>query len=207
MSDTLDDALDVLRDHRASDAARRAAFAELRGAELRFDERSLSLARFVAILRDLVDDRDLEIRLQALEILAAEHDPFVRHRLLADVLKRADDRVPLATAIRLLAYDGHGGHLPICRVLAADRRLDENARIEALRALAADPHAEGLLVGVFTGDEPPTIRLWAGLSLRTLAPQTFAAQARRMLANPAEDPDLRTMCDVAFKHSRVLGQP
>jgi hypothetical protein len=176
--------------------------------------------RYLALLRDLLDDSDLDLRNAAIDALAMEKDQGVQERLLnelpmgfggpvaAALLAGAPSR-PLVTsvakALELLSYDGHGPHVPVSRELIESRELDDVTRIEAARVLASDASSEDVLARITSDrDEPSAIRVRAGVSLRALAPPRFAEVARAILADLTEDPDLRAMCEVAFRTSRTL---
>jgi hypothetical protein len=200
---------------------RRRSLKRLHAAAFQPGDRPFPRDEFLALLRKLVDDLDDRIRERAVGTLAVERDQQVQERLLqelgtsqagalAEVLSvdgsvRRSMVKTAAHAIQLLAYDGHGPHVPISREIAEDRSRPEGARLEALRVLAADPSSEDLLERIIKDrDEPANVRIWAGASLRALSPFRFAAVARPVLADLTEDPDLRAMCEVAFRTSRTL---
>jgi hypothetical protein len=198
-------AIETLRDLSRTDVDRRAALDALRQAEFEDVGGTFPRASYLAALRDLIEDRDDEVRRVAIVTLAEEKDPFMQGRLLDGLLGVAPAIVPAARAIQLLSYDSHGPHVPSCRTFAADPSLDEGVRIEALRALGGDPASQGQLQRLMIDrDESLAIRSWAGVSLRALAPRAFARLADAIRKDDSDDRTLRQMYDVAFRTSPTL---
>jgi tyrosinase len=196
--------LDIVRLTSEPAALRTPAFRALRVAKMSSPTFVETRPSFMTLLRGLIDDTDPWLRNTAIELLAMVRDDTVQTRLLSGLERPATSVVSPSRAIQLLAYDPHGEHIPFCQV-AARESTDPQVRVQAIRALAADPQSAGFLRGVFANrDEPSDIRIVAALSLRALDPRQFAEVARTVLASDSEDAALRTICDVAFKHSPTL---
>jgi len=200
--------VEIIRQPDHTGVARRAALARLRAAALDTnDERFPWVAEYKALLHDLTTDADPVMRRAAISELAIQRDPVVQKQLHDGLLGATRLLVPAAWALQLLAYDTHGDYIEICRRFADERETEHGLRIEAVRGLAGDHESAGRLARMMTDKtEPAAIRLWGGLSLRALAPPTFARVAAQVLSAPADatSGDVRDMCAVALRTSPTL---
>ena len=184
---------------------RHEALSRLQEAAFQVGDRAFPREEYKRILKKLFNDPDDEIRDAVLSELAIQRDPDVQALLLEVLDGDKDLKISKARAIQLLASDTHGAHFERCRAIAENDASEVSERIEAVRALALDAASEGLLVRVMMNDRGEAVlRLWAGLSLRTLAPRTFAPLADRIGVDAREPRELRDMCEVALQSSPTL---
>ena len=183
--------LDVLADETAPTEQRATAIDRLGAAAFQPERFAPFHAEYIERLRDLAVGDDKQLRLRALDRLTLEDDE-VGKRLLRESLEGTRPAlVPLATATRLLARDEHGDAVPLFRELA--QSAPARVREEAVRALSSDPESADLLASICADrSEPNRVRELAGLSLKTLAPERFAAIARDLVLDDDEDDRFRT---------------
>jgi hypothetical protein len=146
---------------------------------------------YLAALRSLVDDKDAELRQEAIAILAKHKDEFAQRRLLEGLEGTAKAVVPPAKAIQLLGYDVHADHYPVLRKIVQEPP-SVAAQAEAVRLLAADSSSKDLLTGVLSDkSKKREVRRASAIALQTLAPKEFEAQAKKIVLDDDEDDALR----------------
>jgi HEAT repeat protein len=182
--------LDVLRDERRPLELRREALNAIQ--RLRFTSMALREHRpaVVDALHVLLTDADNELRVTAVEVLAQEKDEEVQLRLLEGLTGSGEPLVEPELAIQLLGYDVHAGHLRFLRTVV---RTSENQSVRqaAVRVLAADPGAAGLLAEVLGNpQEDEGVRRAAAAALRGVAPVDFEQVAREIVLKD-DHPGLR----------------
>lgn len=149
---------------------------------------------YLETMRGLMDDPDIKVRRLAVGILAREKDDQVQQRLTDGLEGRAPALVPAAKAVQFLGYDLHAEHFPLLRRIV-ESPPNQAARKEAIRLLAADPDAAGLLEAILRDrTEGSDVRRIAAVSLQGLAPDRFAEQAREIAIDATEDEQLRALC-------------
>ncbi|MEU1972554.1 HEAT repeat domain-containing protein [Microbacterium sp. NPDC019599] len=183
--------LDILADESASIEQKTTAVERLGGAAFQPTRFAPFHAEFVERLRDLAVSDDKGLRYLALDRLTLDDDE-VGKRLLREGLEGArKPLVPPATATRFLARDEHGDAAPLFRELA--RTGSARVRVEALRALAADPESVELLAEISSDkSESAKVRELAAMSLKASSPERFAHVAREMVVDEKEDDKLRS---------------
>src|SRR5262249_13985739 len=125
----------VLKDRAKPIESRYAALQSLGAARFASPEFPSIQGEYLAALRDVSTDADLELRQRALGVLSREKDTYASQKLL-DGLKNPDQAlVPPEKALQLLGNDIHTDAYPIARQLAKNPP-NPTARIEALRLLA-----------------------------------------------------------------------
>lgn len=155
---------------------------------------------YLATLRSIVDDKDTQLRQQAIEILAQEKDEYVQRRLIEGLEHRSKALVGPAKAIQLLGYDVHAEHYPMLRQMVS-HPPSRAAKREAVRLLAADASSKDLLSEIFRDkQEHPDIRNLSGIALQSLAPSEFEEQAKKIVIDDQEDDKLRSTCVNALTH-------
>jgi hypothetical protein len=148
---------------------------------------------YMAVLRSIIDDKDLELRHHAIDILAAEKDEYVQRRLLEGIERRSRALVPVSTAIQLLRYDVHSEYFPVLREIVA-QPPSRIAKKEALRVLSADPNSVDVHAQIMQDKSEHTdVRAVSANALYALAPERFEAEARRMSLDDGEDDQIRAM--------------
>jgi hypothetical protein len=155
---------------------------------------------FLATLRGLVDDPDMDLRRRVIGVLAREKDEFVQRRLLDGLEGRTPALVPAAKAIQYLGYDVHAEYFPLLRRIVAGRSSRE-AKKEAIRLLAADPNAIDLLVDRLRDQsEHSDLRRLCAIALQASRPDLFAEHARALVVDGAEDEQLRAVALSGLTH-------
>jgi hypothetical protein len=158
-------------------------------------------ADYMAALREVVNDGDARLREQALEILALKKDEYAQRALLDGLRNPSEAVVSPEKAIQLLGHDVHAEHYPILREIVQNPPSTA-AKEEAVRLLAADPDSKQLLADVLTDkSESSEVRKLSAAALRSLAPDEFAAHAKRIVVDHGETDDVRAACLTALINS------
>lgn len=155
-------------------------------------------------LRAVAEDKNEELRTQALEMLAIDKDEVAQQLLLRGLQNPGQALVSTAKAVQLLAHDDHGAAVPIAqRILKGDYDLD--AKEEALRALASDPGSTGLFADILADrSQPQQLRSLSASGLRAVDPQRFTQLAQRIIADDRENDEVRTNALGALDHLQGL---
>jgi tyrosinase len=192
-------ALGLLKNDSAPVEERRRAFGELVAAEVSLNSFAEIEAEFRSTLRYLIDDRDEQIRLRAIHILAATKDDVVQSRLLAGLQGDEPLLLSVEDAVLMLTYDVHASHFELLRHLAWTSP-DPRVREAAIRALSQDPSSAPRLHDAMTDRvEPVDIRRSAALSLRDLDGNQFRESAAAIVLDDTEDDDLRVSLAVSLE--------
>jgi tyrosinase len=190
--------LEALLDRDRPAALRHEALAAIK--RLRFTSALLRELRpqLIETLHALMDDPDDRLRESAVEMLAQEKDGEVQLRLLAGLTGEGEALVAPARAIQLLAYDVHAEHFPVLRRIARSPG-EPQVREEAVRVLSADPTAAGLLIDLLRDrGEEEGVRQVAAVALQSVAPVEFEREARAIVLDDADHPELRAMLVAAL---------
>jgi hypothetical protein len=187
----LQETLQVLGDQNEPSRVRLAALQTLQAASFS----SMAFERFrgdyIATLRALVEDPDLELRQRVLDILSGEKDGFAQKKLLEGLQNPGNALVAPEKALQLLANDVHAEAYPIAKAIARNPP-NAVARREALRLLAADASSAPLFESILRDkDELREIRQIAASVLQTLRPEKLRAHAREMLMDKSEYDDIQ----------------
>lgn len=196
----IESVLALLRDTGEPAELRRAALAVVR--QLHFNPVVTKAMRpsFMAALRALVDDSDVELRVQAIILLAQQKDEYVQRRLLEGLRDPSKGTVPPEKAIQLLGYDIHAEHFPLLHEFVRNPPNDL-AKQEAVRLLSADPTAAELLVEVVRDKAaPPEVRKAGAVALQSMAPVEFEKQAKAVVLDDGEAPEVRASFVGALEH-------
>lgn len=157
-------------------------------------------AEYFDTLRSVVEDPNLKLRRDAMRVLAQEKDEYVQRRLFDGLEHRRKPLVPVAEAIQLLAYDPHAEYFALLRNIAK-RPPSRAAKLEAIRGLAADPSAVGLLHRIVADKaERRDVRTVAAVALQSLAPADFESLASRKILDEDDDQRLRATFLTALAH-------
>jgi len=155
---------------------------------------------YIAALRALVDDPDMELRQRALGILAREKDGFAQKRLLDGLQNPGKALVPPEKALQLLGNDVHAEAYAIARAMVRNPP-NPDAKREALRLLAADATAAPLFESVLRDkNELRENRQVAASALQALKPERLRAHAREMLMDKSEYDDIQATSLTALTH-------
>ncbi len=191
---SLVDDVAILADTDAPEDVRLAALTRLRLASFGHDEFPRVRPEYFEALRDVVRDEASSeaLLVAALGVLISESDSVAQDFLKTSLTSPDTAKIDTATALRLLGSDDHANTGTIARKIF-DESDDPAIRSEAIRALATDPTAKALLSSVFMDKSEATVtRNAAGNGLRLLDPNAFGTEAAKVIADTAEDDDLRT---------------
>ncbi|ALP68774.1 hypothetical protein [Paraburkholderia caribensis] len=190
----------LLKDKTADSVLRSNALSQLQAAT--FDPSAFApyRAAYIAVLRGLRNDPDMEIRQRAFGFLAREHDTDTQAILLAGLDGSKDALLPPEKALQLLSYDPHAGAYEVARKIES-APPNELARREALRILAADGKSVNLFERVLRDKKEATdIRQIAAGALNHLEPQRMQKIAREMALDDSESDEIRTVSLTALEH-------
>lgn len=191
-------AIATLRNQQETLATRREAMQAIQAASFGNLEYDAVRSDYIAALREVSRDQELELRQSALGLLAREHDGFAQKALL-DGLQTPDKAlVPPEKALQLLGYDAHAAAYPLARQLLKSAS-SESVRREALRLLAGDPESAPLLQHVLDNKtEVPGIRRLAAAALHTLNPDKLQNWASKAVLDKSEHEDIVATCLTAL---------
>lgn len=192
-----------------SESSISARIEQLRNSELESDERNRALrqlqaaaftgpkfgpfqASFIQALRFIATNKDDPLRQSALEHLSAESDPVARQILTEGLTDPTKAAVSDAKALQLLAQDDHADAASLAREVFS-KTDDPGAKEEAVRAMASDPAAIGLLTDIVKNQAlPDQLRSLGASGLRVLDPQAFQSEALRIISDEKESDALKT---------------
>lgn len=153
---------------------------------------------YLAALRVVATDADPELRQRVLGLLARESDAHAQQLLLDGLSNPRAALVPPEKALQLLSYDPHSEAYAVARKVVS-KPPSAVARREALRLLAGDATSVPIFEKVMADkSETPEVRKLSALALNTLAPAALQANARRIVLDDDEDPDMRATCLTAL---------
>jgi hypothetical protein len=189
-SSDLQHLLDVLRDKQQPIETRYAALQSLGAARFASPDFASIQGDYIAALREVSTDNDLELRMRVLGILSREKDGYAIKKLL-DGLKKPDQAlVPPEKGLQLLGNDIHTEAYPVAREILKNPP-NQTARREALRLLAADANSAPTFESILQDkNEPAEIRQISAAALHSLKPEKLQQQARKILLDPSEGDDM-----------------
>jgi hypothetical protein len=188
---SLQASLDVLRDREQPIKVRLAALQSLQAASFSVIEFEPYREDYLATLREIVDDKDPELRQRVLGILAREMDGYVQQRLLEGLQDPSKALVPPEKALQLLSYDVHAEAYPVAREIVKDPPSPE-AKREALRLLSADANSAPVFEKLLRDkDEDRDIRQISAAALQAVKPKRFQEQARELVLDDKEFDDIQ----------------
>lgn len=199
-SKTFASVLKVLRDPSEPIDVRLSAFDAV--AVARFSARDFESCRsdYIAALREVAEDADPELRQRALGMLAREKDGFAQKKLLAGLKNPDKALVPPEKALQLLGYDIHTDAYAYAREIVA-KPPNSLAKQEALRLLASDPTSASLLEKVLRDkSESVEDRQISAAALHAINPSKYQDQARELLLDQDENPDIQSMSMTALNY-------
>jgi HEAT repeat protein len=192
--------LELLRDGTMPTDARIAVLNLLQQINFRMASFPAIRPDYLATLRSIIADPDVQLREQAISILAQQKDEYVQRRLIEGLEGRSVPLVPATMAIQCLGYDIHAEYFPLLRRIIEDPP-SRAAKEEAVRLLAADPDATDLLLSILQNrSESPEVRKLSAIALRAAVPDQFAEQARRIVFDDEEEEELRVLSVVALTY-------
>jgi hypothetical protein len=189
--DSLQAVLNVLRNKEEPTQVRLAALQTLQAASFGAPAFESLRGDYIAALREVAQDTDLELRQRALGILAREKDGFVQKKLLEGLEKPEKALVPPEKALQLLSYDVHAEAYSAAREIVNEPPSDI-ARREALRLLAADATSAPVFEKILRDkNESAEIRQIAASALQALTPEKLKTCAREILLDSSEKDEIQ----------------
>jgi len=189
--ETAQASLNVLRDREQPIKVRLAALQSLQAASFSVIEFEPYREDYLATLREIVDDKDEELRQRVLGILAREKDGYVQKRLLEGLQDSSKALVPPEKALQLLSYDVHAEAYPVAREIVNDPPSPE-AKREALRLLSADANSAPVFEKLLRDkEEDRDVRQISAVALQTVKPKRFQEQARELVLDEKEYDDIQ----------------
>ena len=183
--------LNVIREQDEPVKVRLAALQSLQAASFSVVAFESCRSDYIATLREVAEDPDLELRQRVLGILAREKDGFVQKKLLEGLHSPEKALLPPEKALQLLGYDVHAEAYSAARAIISKPPSDV-ARREALRLLAADATAAPIFEKILRDkDELAEIRQIAASALQAIKPERLQAHAREMLLDKSEYDDIQ----------------
>jgi hypothetical protein len=178
--------LNLLRDKDQPVKVRLAALQSLQAASFSVISFESCRADYIATLREVAEDTDLELRQRVLGILAREKDGFVQQKLLEGLQQPEKALVPPEKALQLLSYDVHAEAYTAAREIVSNPP-NPVAKREALRLLAADATSAPLFEKVLRDkDETAENRQISASALHALKPERLQATAREILLDKSD---------------------
>jgi len=189
--DKLQSMLKVLRDTAEPIDVRLATLQALQAAAFSVVAFESCRGDYMATLRAVAEDADPELRQRVLGLLAREKDGFAQQKLLEGLKNPEKALVAPEKALQLLSYDVHADAYPVARAIIKNPPNPE-AKREALRLLAADAASAPMFEKMLRDkDELAEIRQISASALHALQPAKMQAQAREMLLDTKEYPEIQ----------------
>jgi hypothetical protein len=183
--------LSVLRDQAQPIEVRLAALQSVQAASFSVVAFESCRSDYIATLRKVATDPDLEMRQRVLGILAREKDGFAQRKLLQGLESPEKALVPPEKALQLLSYDIHAEAYPIARKIV-NNPPNEDAKREALRLLAADARSAPVFEKLLRDkNETAEIRQISAAALQGLKPEKLQESARKILLDDSDYDEIK----------------
>ena len=196
-------ALQMLLDGRAETKTRLEAFRILAAGMFTGLEFTPYRARFQDALRQIAGDSNADpaLRQAALGALVNMRDVTARTLLSQGLRQPASAAVPPAVALEMLSLDDHASAAGLAREALASSK-EAAVRQQAVRILGADPSAKDELRGILQDkNEFREVRRASAVALRSLEPTAFKNDARTILADPDDFPEIKATLKGALDRS------
>jgi hypothetical protein len=189
--DNLQAILKVIRDENEPIEVRLAALQTLQAASFSVVTFESCRNDYIATLREVAKDKDLELRQRALGILARENDGFAQQELLEGLEHPEKALVPPEKALQLLSYDIHTEAYPIAHKIIKNPP-NTSAKREALRLLAGDATAAPTFEEILRDkNETYEIRQISASALHAVDPEKLQENAREILLDKSETEEIQ----------------
>jgi hypothetical protein len=189
--ENLQSLLNVLRNVAEPIDVRLAALQSLQAASFSVVAFEACRGDYIAALREIARDPDLELRQRVLGILAREKDGFAQKKLLEGLEDPANALLPPEKALQLLSYDVHAEAYTAARAIV-NKPPNPTAKREALRLLAADATASPVFERVLLDKaETAENRQISASALHALKPDRLQTVARGILMDTSEFTDIQ----------------
>lgn len=195
--------LGVLGDKDDNDSLRLHCLEVLQAATFQGAAFSRYSEQYTEALRTALSAKDERLREQAMDILAVRSDPYAQSLLIRGLEDPAVAAVSPVQAVRMLAYDTHGGHNKIFREIAASKDQPDLRNL-ALQALAADSSSANTFASIAADrDDDPDARATSAAALKSLAPKRFTNVARQVIGDDDDDDAVRATMLTALTNTSV----
>ena len=174
-------------------------------ATLSFSSRVFTAMRpeYFAVLRDLLDDPDDELRESATGVLANNNDETVQNRLLRGLKGEQEPLVMAAKAIQLLARDTHFNYYPTVREILQNPVTKDIEKVEAIHALAFDQESKPLIARIFNDkSEANEVRMSSAAAFQAAHPTDFIELAKTVILDESDTHEVRAASLNALIHLR-----
>jgi hypothetical protein len=183
--------LKLLRDENEPQAVRLGALQSLQAASFSVVAFESCRADYIATLRKVALDPDMELRQRVLGLLAREKDGFAQKKLLEGLNNPEKALLPPEKALQLLSYDVHSDAYPTAREIVK-KPPNAAAKREALKLLGADASAAPMFEKILRDkDEDPEIRQISAAALQGMQPEKLQAHAREILMDASENDEVQ----------------
>ena len=191
--------LEVLGNRQESIDVRLAALQALQTASFSTSKFESCRKEYIAMLRKVAKDSNLELRQRVFGILAREKDGYAQRKLLEGLKNPSKALLPTEVALQLLSYDVHADAYEIARDIVKKPPSD-TAKREALRLLAADSKSAKMFEKILRDKKESTEnRQISAAALHSIEPEKLYSQAKKVLLDKSEeDDDLQTTCLTAL---------
>ena len=191
--DAFQELLRLLRNVNQPAPVRLRALQTLQAASFRVVRFNPFRSEYLAALRSVAADPDLELRQRVLGLLSREQDGYAQQLLLTGLEQPDKALLPPEKALQLLGNDIHADAYAVARTIV-QKPPNAAAKREAMRLLAADAASVPMFERVLTDKkESPDVRQLSASVLRGLAPHSLRDRARAMLLDETEHPDVQAM--------------
>lgn len=200
---TVVEALAILRSADSSLQERLKALQILKAASFDAAEFADRAAEFHSLMQKIATDgeADAVLRRDALEILVSLEDDIAREVLWDAIRSPNEGAVSVPVALSLLARDDHGAAVDLAREVLSSSESPA-ARAQAVRILGTVPEAaEELSALLRDKDEAREVRKASAVALRSLSPDIFDDQARRVLEDNEDFPEIRATLEGVLKRA------
>jgi hypothetical protein len=205
LADRVETLLTTVRDPGRSDRDRLQAIDELATFDFLGPRFDAYRPDFLAALRDTATDPSAAVRESVLGLLAMRKDAWAQQELIAGLREPQRALVPDAAALQMLSYDDHADSVPLVRQVY--ERSTGPTRQEALLLLANDPQSQDLLTRLMVDKEEESgIRQISAVGLRNLDRAAFDEQARRIVADDTDYPEIRATGLAALSADRASNE-
>jgi HEAT repeat protein len=131
-------ALTILADKAESEDRRSAALQTLQAASFGVTDFEGVRSDYIAVLRDMTADPNVELRQRAFGLLSRSGDAYAEKTLVDGLKDEKKALVPPSDALSYLSYNPHSGVQSLARSLFESSK-DKETRVQALRVMAGDP--------------------------------------------------------------------
>ena len=192
--------MDVLRNKEEPVQVRLGALQALQAASFSAEGYESWRGDYIATLRAVAEDTDIELRQRVLGILSRVNDGYAQKKLLDGLENPEKALVPPEKALQLLSYDVHADAYSAARKIVSNPP-NPDAKREALRLLAADATAAPMFEKLLRDkDESREIRQISASALHSLNPEKLQENAREMLLDKSEYDDIQATSLTALTH-------